>query len=791
MSLGDMAKTREVLVDLGDDSGGEDGKDNHRTLGVGLVGATNLDIGDQPGVYVSRVDDDCTAALHIGDQRDPVKSHSAGTQQHFATTTTTAALRRGRLYLFDDASSGLRPNITDTAKVDKWFASLHTDAKRVLKLWRAHADKRVQCSIENKAFTGDTPAHSIFRAAPRSAINPLFQSTLVLPTADSRSHFHASALSSEPATLDERLALYDPEIPPNWMHWAARFPVHEAAMLGRSTQLHFLLQGDHSAKAKDTEGWTPLHYASWYGQEDIVRILMEDWRGAPAEITPSNATALHLAARNGFAEIVRLLVACPIVDIQQKDANGNTPLDLCNKAQLNDWQDHVERRVLSQVALKLLFDEALFAVLHSLWPTQLADAVHLAGLLMQIRFGDFNPQTHVPGFLRGGLETFVPQHLLHNQLRTVEWERRIFAEHQKHKGVTDVLSLHRLFLQYCRQWPYYGATLFDGLLLKASRRKRPDAISLAINSDFVSVIMRDPMMLKVHLSWDEFKFEADVDNKEVSFFLQTSSTAKLEELQQYIAVRSDEQRIIFIIDQTEAMMDLMAKLLDLSQRADKDLEMKRMAQGGPRVHKLVSNQPAPIEPLSRGERVEIEQRQSKERKARYKVVHSFGTAFPRRGGDSKSAAEHVFDKFCAEDGLASINDLKVICYELGYWLGPELDGARVILDSSGTNLFSFRDLVSWWCQSSRSWLYLLDDQAFKKRHDAVGIFLRNDPNRTGKVSDEKLSGLINGLRSTGLTRKTEEAIRKGLDPGSTGFLAFNTYIDWLTNLHIIDDRVIS
>ncbi|EGD72739.1 hypothetical protein PTSG_04468 [Salpingoeca rosetta] len=68
MSLGDMAKTREVLVDLGDDSGGEDGKDNHRTLGVGLVGATNLDIGDQPGVYVSRVDDDCTAALHVGDQ---------------------------------------------------------------------------------------------------------------------------------------------------------------------------------------------------------------------------------------------------------------------------------------------------------------------------------------------------------------------------------------------------------------------------------------------------------------------------------------------------------------------------------------------------------------------------------------------------------------------------------------------------------------------------------------------------------------------------------------------------
>lgn len=32
-------------------------------------------------------------------------------------------------------------------------------------------------------------------------------------------------------------------------------------------------------------------------------------------------------------------VACPIVEINHRDANGDTPLSLCQQAQLNDWQD--------------------------------------------------------------------------------------------------------------------------------------------------------------------------------------------------------------------------------------------------------------------------------------------------------------------------------------------------------------------------------------------------------------------------------------------------------------------
>lgn len=143
----------------------------------------------------------------------------------------------------------------------------------------------------------------------------------------------------------------------------------------------------------------------------------------------------------------------------------------------------------------------------------------------------------------------------------------------------------------------------------------------------------------------------------------------------------------------------------------------------------------------------------------------------------------------SETPLVHLKDLKNVCYELGYWLGSEAEGARVALDSTGAGLFSFRDLISWWMQSNRSWLFLVDDNAFKERQKATEIFLRNDPGRTGKVHDEKLNGLVRGLKASHLTKKTERAIREGLDPSETGVLYFNSYIDWLCRMGIIADRL--
>lgn len=47
--------------------------------------------------------------------------------------------------------------------------------------------------------------------------------------------------------------------------------------------------------------------------------------------------------------------------------------------------------------------------------------------------------------------------------------RRIYKAHESHRGVTDIFSLHRLYLQYVRQWHCYGAAVFPCQLAKYKR----------------------------------------------------------------------------------------------------------------------------------------------------------------------------------------------------------------------------------------------------------------------------------------------------------------------------------
>lgn len=71
--------------------------------------------------------------------------------------------------------------------------------------------------------------------------------------------------------------------------------------LGKSTgQTEFL---DHC----DESGWTPLRYSAWMGNEDIVKILIEN--GASVDVSDSEGrTALRAACFSGHKNIVDLLL---------------------------------------------------------------------------------------------------------------------------------------------------------------------------------------------------------------------------------------------------------------------------------------------------------------------------------------------------------------------------------------------------------------------------------------------------------------------------------------------------
>ena len=71
------------------------------------------------------------------------------------------------------------------------------------------------------------------------------------------------------------------------------------------------------------DGWTALHYASFYGRTELVEVLLR--HGAPVDARhPLGWTPLHRAAEHGSVEVARLLIGRGAqIDAR---ANGRSPL---------------------------------------------------------------------------------------------------------------------------------------------------------------------------------------------------------------------------------------------------------------------------------------------------------------------------------------------------------------------------------------------------------------------------------------------------------------------------------
>jgi uncharacterized protein len=89
-----------------------------------------------------------------------------------------------------------------------------------------------------------------------------------------------------------------------------RSDLSDAAQLGDVARLKALLDDNRSfASMPDEEGYTPLHYAAYFGHVDAARYLVEIGADLSAiTLDPLRSHPLHAAASSGQVEIVRLLL---------------------------------------------------------------------------------------------------------------------------------------------------------------------------------------------------------------------------------------------------------------------------------------------------------------------------------------------------------------------------------------------------------------------------------------------------------------------------------------------------
>jgi uncharacterized protein len=105
-------------------------------------------------------------------------------------------------------------------------------------------------------------------------------------------------------------------------------PLHLAAFFGHPALLEALLDKGAAVDARSTNAMknTPLHAAAAGGKADMVKLLLE--KGADANARQEGGwTALHAAAQSGNRPMVEVLLANG-ADLEARAANNQSPLDL-------------------------------------------------------------------------------------------------------------------------------------------------------------------------------------------------------------------------------------------------------------------------------------------------------------------------------------------------------------------------------------------------------------------------------------------------------------------------------
>merc|ERR1711860_184797 len=107
-------------------------------------------------------------------------------------------------------------------------------------------------------------------------------------------------------------------------------PVHEAAEIGATKLMEFILRTSFDMNTKNNYGWTAWHYACRNGQTETAQIIIKSSKDFGIDLNAKNNsgwTGLHWACRIGRTETAQILIKSSKefgIDINAKDNNGMT-----------------------------------------------------------------------------------------------------------------------------------------------------------------------------------------------------------------------------------------------------------------------------------------------------------------------------------------------------------------------------------------------------------------------------------------------------------------------------------
>ena len=144
--------------------------------------------------------------------------------------------------------------------------------------------------------------------------------------------------------------------------------LYDAVLKERNSEIKSLLKQGADVNAKDKDGWTLLHRASFWNRIDIAKFLIEN--GADVNAKDKNGeTPLYLVSWD-LVDIAKFLIENG-ADIDAQNKDGWTPLHLaafwCKidivKVLIENGADPFIKNINGQTALDLCVDKAIRAIL--------------------------------------------------------------------------------------------------------------------------------------------------------------------------------------------------------------------------------------------------------------------------------------------------------------------------------------------------------------------------------------------------------------------------------------------
>ncbi|CAB3407918.1 unnamed protein product [Caenorhabditis bovis] len=162
------------------------------------------------------------------------------------------------------------------------------------------------------------------------------------------------------------------------------------------------------------------------------------------------------------------------------------------------YPEDVAEEIIQDVTMRLFFLQVKEGILSDEIYCPPESSVLLASYAMQVKYGDYIPETHVPGCLTA--DRLLPQRVLGQfKLNTEEWERRIMTWWADHKGTSREQAMLE-YLKIAQDLEMYGVNYFE------IRNKKGTDLYLGVDALGLNIYDKtDRLSPKVGFPWSEIR----------------------------------------------------------------------------------------------------------------------------------------------------------------------------------------------------------------------------------------------------------------------------------------------